>query len=202
MGKIIKDAFALLMITLVAGILLGAVRDITKDPIARQEKLTEDNSCKEVFADAEFEDVEDEAMLEEARAAMAQEGFDVQTLVKIKRAVDAGGNLLGYVLNIIDPEGYGGDISFMMGVKLDGTLNGISILAIGETAGLGMNADTDAFKGQFKDKQVEAFTYTKTGSSAYSEIDSLSGATITTNAMVNGVNAGLSAFRYLVGQEG
>ena len=111
-------------------------------------------------------------------------------------------NLLGYVLNIVDPEGYGGDISFMMGVKLDGTLNGISILSISETAGLGMNADTDAFKGQFKDKQVETFTYTKTGSSADSEIDALSGATITTNAMVNGVNAGLSAFRYLAGQEG
>ena len=195
MSKIVKDAFALLMITLVAGILLGAVRDITKDPIARQEKLTEDNSCKEVFADAEFEDVEDEVLLAEALAAMAQEGFEVQTLVKVKKAVDAGGNLLGYVLNIVDPEGYGGDISFMMGVKLDGTLNGISILSISETAGLGMNADTDAFKGQFKDKQVETFTYTKTGSSADSEIDALSGATITSRSVTGAVNAALGYYQ-------
>ena len=72
MSKIIKDAFALLMITLVAGILLGAVRDITKDPIARQEKLTEDNSCKEVFAEAEFEYVSVEALLGGAREAMAR----------------------------------------------------------------------------------------------------------------------------------
>ena len=114
-------------------------------------------------------------------------------------AKDASGEALGYVLSITDPEGYGGDISFMMGIRMDGTLNGISILSISETAGLGMNAKTDAFRNQFKDKNVEQFTLTKTGSTADSEIDALSGATITSTAMVNGVNAGLAAFSSLGG---
>ena len=55
---------------------------------------------------------------------------------------------------------------------------------------------TDDFKNQFRDKNVEKFTYTKTGATSDDEIDALSGATITTNAMTNGVNAGLAAFRY------
>ena len=49
------------------------------------------------------------------------------------------------------------------------------------------------------DKNVEKFTYTKTGASSDDEIDAISGATITTNAMTNGVNAGLCAFRYVEG---
>ena len=200
MKKILKDAFALLMITLVAGILLGFVYSITKEPIAQQEQLTKERSCQEVFADAAtFENDTDD--LEAAAAAMKAAGYEVQTLSEILVAKDASGSTLGYVLSLVDPEGYGGDISFMMGIRLDGTLNGISILSIGETAGLGMNADTDAFKSQFANKKVEKFTFTKTGSTSDSEIDALSGATITTTAMTNGVNAGLAAFSSLGGEK-
>ena len=200
MKKILKDAFALLMITLVAGILLGFVYSITKEPIAQQEQLTKERSCQEVFADAAaFENDTDD--LEAATAAMKAAGYEVQTLSEILVAKDDSGSTLGYVLSLVDPEGYGGDISFMMGIRLDGTLNGISILSIGETAGLGMNADTDAFKSQFANKKVEKFTFTKTGSTSDSEIDALSGATITTTAMTNGVNAGLAAFSSLGGEK-
>ena len=86
-----------------------------------------------------------------------------------------------------------------MGVQNDGTLNGISILSISETAGLGMKANTDSFKDQFKNKKVEKFSYTKTGATSDDQIDAISGATITTNAMTNGVNAGLCAFQYVEG---
>ena len=200
MKKILKDAFALLMITLVAGILLGFVYSITKEPIAQQEQLTKERSCQEVFADAAtFENDTDD--LEAAAAAMKAAGYEVQTLSEILVAKDDSGSTLGYVLSLVYPEGYGGDISFMMGIRLDGTLNGISILSIGETAGLGMNADTDAFKSQFANKKVEKFTFTKTGSTSDSEIDALSGATITTTAMTNGVNAGLAAFSSLGGEK-
>ena len=55
------------------------------------------------------------------------------------------------------------------------------------------------FQEQFKDKKVEKFEYTKTGAASDDQIDAISGATITTNAMTNGVNAGLCAFRYVEG---
>ena len=92
-NRIIKDTIAITVITLVAGLALGVVQDITADPIAKQEAQAKQDAYKAVFADA------------------------------------------------------------------------------------------DSFE-------------TKTGATADDQIDALSGATITTNAMTNGVNAGLCAFQY------
>ena len=128
---------------------------------------------------------------------MAGEGFEAQTVNEIMEAKDASGETLGYAINLTTSEGYGGDITFSMGVQADGTLNGISILTISETAGLGMNATKDEFKGQFKEKQADAFEVTKTGASKENEINAISGATITSNAVTQGVNCGLRAFEYI-----
>lgn len=49
-------------------------------------------------------------------------------------------------------------------------------------------------KPQFANKKVEQFSYTKSGSMSESEIDAISGATITTNAVTSGVNGGLAYF--------
>lgn len=195
-NTIVKDTLALVLITLVAGAALGGVYTITADPIARQNQLAKDEAYKAVFADADTFEViisEEDADLE---AHLDESGYPAQTINEVVQAMDSSGSPLGYAFTVTTSEGYGGDIQFAMGVKDDQTLNGISILSIGETAGLGMKADTDEFKSQFADKNVESFQYTKNGASADNEIDALSGATITTNAMVNGVNAGLSAFAY------
>ena len=53
---------------------------------------------------------------------------------------------------------------------------------------------------QFANKKVESFTYTKSGSTSDSEIDAISGATITTNAVVNGVNGGLMFFNSVLAE--
>ena len=53
MKSMLKDAGILFAITLVAGLLLGCVYQITKEPIARQEALAQENACREVFSDAE-----------------------------------------------------------------------------------------------------------------------------------------------------
>ena len=195
-NRIIKDTIAITVITLVSGLLLGVVNDITAGPIAKQQAAAKEAAYKEVFADADTfvtvssgEDADLEAYLDE-------NGFKGQDINEVMLAKDSSGAEIGYAFTVTTKEGYGGDIQFAMGIQDDGTLNGISILSIGETAGLGMRATTDEFKNQFKDRNVEKFTYTKTGAAADDEIDALSGATITTNAMTNGVNAGLCAFRY------
>ena len=198
MGKIIKDTAVLLVITLVAGFLLGLVYDITLEPIAHQEELANAKACQEVFSDAtDVTDVQTD--LDTLNQNLKENGREYVTVDAVMEASDDSGQMLGYVLTVTDSEGYGGDIQLSMGVRMDGTLNGISILSISETAGLGMNADTDAFKSQFADKNVEQFTYTKNGASADNEIDAISGATITTNAVTNGVNGGLLTFQYLKG---
>ena len=200
-NKIIKDALALTLITLVAGVALGGVYEITKDPIAKQEAQAKAEAYEQVFTDAAaFEAVEmDDALTKTIRDQLDQEGYKAQSIEEVMRAEDQSGETLGYAFTVVTSEGYGGDIRFSMGVQNDGTLNGISILSIGETAGLGMNADTPAFKDQFVGKQVEKLQYTKNGATQDDEINAISGATVTTNAMTNGVNAGLCAFRVMEG---
>lgn len=200
-NKIIKDALALTLITLVAGVALGGVYEITKDPIAKQEAQAKAEAYEQVFTDAAaFEAVEmDDTLTKTIRDQLDQEGYKAQSIEEVMRAEDQSGETLGYAFTVVTSEGYGGDIQFSMGVQNDGTLNGISILSIGETAGLGMNADTPAFKDQFVGKQVEKLQYTKNGATQDDEINAISGATVTTNAMTNGVNAGLCAFRYVEG---
>lgn len=200
-NKIIKDALALTLITLVAGVALGGVYEITKDSIARQEAQAKAEAYEQVFTDAAaFEEVEmDDTLIQTIRDQLDQEGYKAQSIEEVMRAEDQSGETLGYAFAVVTSEGYGGDIRFSMGVQNDGTLNGISILSIGETAGLGMNADTPAFKDQFVGKQVEKLQYTKNGATQDDEINAISGATVTTNAMTNGVNAGLCAFRVMEG---
>lgn len=200
-NKIIKDALALTLITLVAGVALGGVYEITKDPIAKQEAQAKAEAYEQVFTDAAaFEAVEmDDTLTKTIRDQLNQEGYKEQSIEEVMRAEDQSGEKLGYAFTVVTSEGYGGDIQFSMGVQNDGTLNGISILSIGETAGLGMNADTPAFKDQFVGKQVEKLQYTKNGATQDDEINAISGATVTTNAMTNGINAGLCAFRVMEG---
>lgn len=189
--SMIKDALILFAITLVAGLLLGFVYDVTKEPIAQQKAKAKAEACKNVFAAAEtFEAVMGEDGPTAFFVADKDSNVDID---EVMRALDSSGQLLGYVITVTDHEGYGGDIQFSMGVTLDGTLNGISLLSISETAGLGMKAG-DVLVPQFENKKVESFTYTKSGSTSDSEIDAISGATITTNAVVNGVNSGLQFF--------
>ena len=131
-------------------------------------------------------------------SAWSGEGYGQESVDEVMAAQDEAGNVLGYVITVTTKGGYGGDIRFTMGVRADGTVNGISLLSISETAGLGMRAE-EVLKPQFADKNVDKFEYTKSGASADNQIDAISGATITTNAVTNGVNAGLYYFQTVLG---
>lgn len=188
----VRAVITLTLITLIAGVLLGYVYEITKEPIAAKTLEAKMDSYRKVFEQASDYTQTGNTDGDAARAVLNDAGYPAETVDECLNAVDSSGNLLGYVMTVTTSEGYGGDITISMGVTTDGTLNGIEILEIAETAGLGMKADTDEFKDKFKNKQVTQFNYTKSGASSDYEIDALSGATITTNAVVNAVNAGLA----------
>lgn len=203
MKNMLKDALILFIITLISGAILGVVYDVTKEPIAHQQQLAKDAAYKEVFADAhKFEEIAMKPDLapEDLTAYVEGQGYDA-SIDGIASAFDGSGSQVGYVITVTTHEGYGGDIQFTMGVRNDGTLNGISILSISETAGLGMRAG-EVLVPQFAEKQVEAFVTSKTGASTPEQIDAISGATITTDAFVNGVNAGMACFREYLSEGG
>ena len=134
MKEMMKNTGILLAITLIAGLLLGVVYQVTKEPIAEQEAKAKQEACQEVFADAaSFETVESAAADE---SAWSSEGYGQESIDEVMMAKDSAGSMLGYVITVTTKEGYGGDIQFTMGIRADGTVNGISLLSISETAGL------------------------------------------------------------------
>ena len=193
MREMLKNAGILLAITVIAGFVLGAVYQITKEPIALAKEAAAMAAYKEVFADAaDFNELEVKA------DALVQGGIVGSDINNVFEALGSDGTLLGYVLVVTNHEGYGGDIQFSIGIANDGTTNGISILAIAETPGLGMEADS-VLKPQYAGKNVTQFVVTKTGAASDEQIDGISGATITSNAVTNGVNAGLYYFQNVLG---
>lgn len=194
-NKIMKNTLILAAITLVAGLLLGLVHEVTAAPIAEQEALAKAKAYAEVFPEAEsFNEFSQEEIMK-AAGQLAGAGF-TQTVNEAAEACDASGNVIGHVFTITTPEGYGGDIKLTVGVQTDMTMLGISFLSISETAGLGMKANTDEWKAQFVGIQADEIVYTKTGKTADNEIDAVSSATITTKAVTGAVNAALCLAGY------
>ena len=126
----------------------------------------------------------------EAAKILKENGY-TDDITEVAEATDKKGKVIGYVINVTSHEGYGGDIEISVGIASDGTVKGIEMLSIGETAGLGMKAKDAEFKDQFRDKKVQKFTYTKNGEKGDDKIDAISGATITTNAVTNAVDSAL-----------
>ena len=199
MDKIIKNTLILTVITVVSGLLLGLVYDITKEPIAIAQENTRQEAFRSVLPDAaSFEEYEGYDA-EKAGALLVENGYDPDEISDAVTGKDAGGEIVGYVVNVISHEGYAGDIEISVGIASDGTVTGIEMLSISETAGLGMKAAEADFKDQFKDKKVEKFTYTKSSESGDDMIDAISGATITTNAVTNAVDAALVYYQNELG---
>lgn len=194
MGKLIKDTFVLFAITLIAGIALGVVYESTVDVIAERNEQAKMDAYKKVYSEAATFEV-DEVITTKANAAketlLAENGFKNINIDEALVAVDANRNKLGYVLSVTTGEGYNGNITISMGYSLDGILKDIQILTISETAGLGLKARDAEFTSKFTNKEVESFTVTKAGATNDSEIDAISGATITSNAVVDAINAGI-----------
>ena len=190
--KIVHDALILFAFTLVLGLVLGLVYEITKGPIAQVNYEKTQNAYKQVFADAaSFEEYAfDEA---QAESIMSENGY-ADEINAVNTALDASGNVLGYVITVTAKDASQSTITFSVGIQADGTVNGYSITSIAETPGLGAKAVEPAFYEQFENKKVDSFTIVKSAPTADNDIESISGSTITSKAMANGVNACLTYF--------
>ncbi len=189
MNKILKNTLILTAITLIAGVGLGFVYEITKEPIAQAQEAAKKEAWQAVFPDADldsFEAVEvDTEKAEEALESLGVKG-------SIDEVCVVGED--GYVVTATSNEGYGGNIQITVGITSDGTVSGISILSISETAGLGMRATEPEFYEQYEGKQAEKFVVSKDGGDG-EPIDALSGATITSRAVTGAVNAALAYYQ-------
>ena len=197
MKKIIKDTLALALITLVSGILLGAVYMITKEPIAKQNEKIKIAAYNSVFA--ELDTYEENTDIANLSKVLKEKGFNGVELNEVVYAFDKDGKELGMIITVTDKEGYGGNIKMTVGIDMEGTITGLEILEISETAGLGMKAADKSFREQYVGINADEVVYTKSGKTEANEIDAISSATITTKAVTDGVNGAITVYKELVG---
>lgn len=210
MKKIIKNTIILFVITLVAGVGLGVVYNVTSDARKTQEEKTKLAAYESVMNGMDsFENVKIDsgcASYIKKNITQIEKDNNISTIKEFNATIDEAvlakdksGNDLGYIITVTDNEAYGGSLTMTVGIKTDGTVNGISFLTLSETPGLGMKAGDDSFKNQYNNKKVDYFTYTKNGASADNEVNAISSATITSNAVTHGVNAAICCVKYITG---
>lgn len=189
-GSYIKDALVLFIITLISGISLGFIYQLTKAPIEKAMMAAKSGAYKQVFADAsEFKmNDEESAMIEEVNKELASQSFGNVRIDEIVDVLDTSGNVIGYVIGSTSADAYGGELSISVGITKENIINGIAFLSISETPGLGMRATEEEFYSQFAGKKGNTLSVTKSGSAAETEINAISGATITSKAVTNAVN--------------
>ena len=188
----IRIVVSIVLIALISGALLGGVYAVTKEPIEETAEKKKQESYRQVMKDAtDYKESED---LEAQNKYLEEQGFSGVTLnVSVTAMKD--GNPIGRIWVITTHEGYAGDIKMAVGIR-DGKVTGVEMLSIGETSGLGMEArDNPNFTAQYQDKQVEDFHVVKTEPANDTEIQAITGATITSKAVTNAVNAALAADR-------
>lgn len=106
-------------------------------------------------------------------------------------AANSGANTYGFVAEVVIA-GSQGDIDMLVGVDLNGSVTGVAIVDMSETAGLGDNASKAEWRAQFVGASGE-LAVSKDGGT----IDALTGATVTSRAVTNGVNAAIAAVQTL-----
>ena len=186
MGKdMIKLGLNLLIISAVAALLLALTNSVTAGTIAERSEQANAEARKLVLESAEtFEEVKD-AKLDNSTGVEVAEIFE---------AKDASGNTVGYTLKVL-PSGYGGAIELMVGIdSANGQVSGINVVSNSETAGLGAKATDPEFSDQYKGKPLEALSVLKNGTPGDTEIKAISGATITSTAVTNGVDAAIEVY--------
>ncbi len=162
---VLRLTLTLFLITTIVAGLLGLVNYVTADTIAEQIAQKAENAMRQVLE------------------ADSYEPLDVPEESAVTAAYRAGDR--GYVVRVA-PNGFGGAIDMMVGVDVSGAVTGVAIVSQSETASLGANCTREDFRAQFTGK-----TGTLSVSKDGGEIEALTGATVTSRAVTEGVNTAL-----------
>lgn len=173
MKYILRLTLTLLLITAVVAGLLAFVNELTAGKIDELTRQKAEQAMREVLPAQDYTPLD---------AALPQ------GVTEAYRAGDAG-----YVVRVA-PNGFGGAIDLMVGVKADGTVNGVAVIAHSETASLGANCTREEFRAQYAGG-AGPFAVGQDGGT----IEALTGATVTSRAVTDGVNAALDFVREVQG---
>lgn len=174
--EIIIPTFVMICICIIITAALSGTDMITKEKIAQITEKTQIEAMSRVIDADTFTPLE----LKEADS------------VTQYYLAENSGEIVGYVF-INDAKGYGGDVSVIVAVKADGSINAVEVLDVsGETPGLGQNAGKEGFYGQFAGLSDKISVVKNGADSGQNEINAVTGATVTSRAVTSAVNEALS----------
>ena len=185
---IIKLTVTLLVTCVVVAAALGGVNAVTEEKIDDINWANTVTAMKAVVADPDNTTFSDELPLTDEMTAAAGS----VTLDSVYEA-QVGGATVGYAIKVV-ASGSQGKIEMMVGVDGEGTVTGVSIVKNAETAGIGSKVMTNmptasgvGVLSQFEGKSAADGTLT-----VGANVDAISGATVSTRGVTNGVNAALA----------
>ncbi|MCK4550302.1 MAG: RnfABCDGE type electron transport complex subunit G, partial [Candidatus Krumholzibacteria bacterium] len=183
MKEIIRLCFVLTIIAAVSAGVLAYVNEKTAEPIAKallEEKMS---AVRSVLPPYDNEPDKD----------MITIGLADGDSLEVYRG-QKDGAVTGAAFAITSPDGYSGDIEFMIGVDGEGVMQGLMVLNHLETPGLGAKIQNEDFRGQYKGKSLEnpeLWEVTKDGGNFIA----ITGATISSRAITRAAARGLKLFR-------
>lgn len=198
-STLVHDTICLFVITLIAGILLGAVYTITKKPIEDQTEKAKQEAYAAVYDGAEFvSDNKINKALEDFNSNLAAGKVSSESMGSLSDVVisevlkaQVDGKDAGYVVTC-SGKGYGGAVTMALGIDAEGVIQGIQITdCSNETPGLGQNSTSKDWNGQYvgtNSSQDLNVVKDGSGSADAGTINAISGATITSSAVTRAID--------------
>ena len=165
-NEIIKPVLVLVCICLVVTALLAYINSVTSPIIAKAEQEKTEQAMSEVLAEAD-----------------GFEKLEIENLPDRVTEVYTATNGAGYVF-MLTTKGYGGDMKLICGMDANGVIEQCKTLSHAETSGLGSKTAEDPYRNQYCKKSADTL----------SEVDAITGATISSNAYKNAIEDAFKAY--------
>lgn len=169
-STLVNMVVVLFVITLVAGLTLGFVNDLTLEPKARARLAKKVDALKTVLPPFDNDPVPEVVRV---KSDLAKDSTEIYPAYK-------EGAFAGAAVTGSSEKGYSGLVKLMVGFQPDGKINNIEVLEQKETPGLGTKMKGEKFLRQFRGKDPSAFDMKAKKDGG--QVDALAGATISTRA--------------------
>ncbi|MFW5974645.1 MAG: RnfABCDGE type electron transport complex subunit G [Bacteroidota bacterium] len=181
-SNFINMVLTLLMVAAIAGLALGGVFVVTKEPIAKAKEAKLNQALRQVLPEFDTTEVQ---QLE------PEDGTEPLTFYSAYK----DGELVGTAVETYTNKGYSGRIDVMVGFDSDMTILNTSVLKHAETPGLGdkMSKEKSDWSDQFKNKNPEDFNLSVTKDGG--DVDAITAATITSRAFCDAVDRAYKTYK-------
>jgi len=181
--SISRNSLLLGLFALVTALVISAIFLLTRDRVALQQRMAEEKALLQILP----QENHDNSLLDDTLSAPV--GGDLLRLEKPRPIYRArrDGSVTALIVPARAPDGYSGDIDLIVGVRRDGRIAGVRVLAHRETPGLGDQIERrksdwiSGFNGYSLDStETKDWAVRKEGG----VFDQFTGATITPRAVI------------------